>query len=490
MSTDKTTQTPNPNPNHQYTRTLFCLTCHRSLLMQGLGWLGALGLLSGSMVWTPNQGAAYEQDSIDPVAYDAVPEAEWTEPAYEPSYEPQWTPEPAAYEPSYEPQWTPEPEPAAYEPSYEPQWTPEPAAYEPEWTPEPAAYEPEWTPEPAAYEPEPIDDSSVPVVVETREEAPLSYSAADLMPENTTTAQDNTAQESAYIDTSDDFDTGATGATAVYEEPTEVVVYEPSAPAAPAPEPVNQTAAAPAPSAPSEPIPAWSPDTYQPAPSGGNTHQEYAPAPAPAPVVGGTTASGRSYFNTQKPTGLPGNGNVSLLYPLAIPAQITSHFGWRLHPIHGDWRLHSGTDMAAATGTHVLAALAGRVAIANFLGGYGLTVVLEHSNGSQETLYAHLSEVFVEPGEEVEQGTVIGSVGSTGHSTGPHLHFELRENTEDGWVAVDAGAQLEYALARLIQSWETASATPYTGGNAKELEVLPAPDLAVEELPYVKIRPM
>jgi len=476
MSTDKTTPTPNPSPDRQYTRTLFCLTCHRSLLMQGLGWLGALGLLSASMVWTPNRGAAYEQDSIDPVAYDAVPETEWTEPAYEPAYEP-------VYEPAYEPQWTPEPA------AYEPQWTPEPepAAYEPEWTPEPAAYEPEWTPEPTAYEPETFDDASVPVVIETHQEAPISYSASDLMPENTTTAQENAAHESAYIDTSNDFDTGA---TAAYEEPTEVVVYENPAPTASAPEYRDYTAAAPAPSAPSEPIPAWSPENYQPAPSYGTGNEEYAPAPAPAPVVGGTTASGRSYFNTQKPMGLPGNGNVSLLYPLAIPAQVSSHFGWRLHPIYGDWRFHSGTDIAAATGTHVLAALAGRVAIANFLGGYGLTVVLEHSNGTQETLYAHLSEVFVEPGEEVEQGTVIGSVGSTGNSTGPHLHFELREQTEEGWVAVDAGAQLEYALARFIQSWETASATPYTGGNAKELQQLPAPELAVEELPYVNIRPM
>ena len=454
MSTDKTT----PTPDRQYTRTFFCLTCHRSLLMQGLGWLGALGLLSGSMIWTPNQSAAYEQDSIDPVAYDAVPEAEWTEPAYEPSYEPEWTPEPAAYEP---------------------EWTPEPAAYEPEWTPEPAAYEPEWTPEPAAYEPEPIDDASVPVVVETREEAPISYSASDLMPENTT------AQESAYIDTSDDFNTGATATNGEY---TEKVASERSTSAS-ASEPVNQTAAATS-SPSSEPIPSWSPDHYQPAPSSGSSNEGYASAPPPAPVVGGTTASGRSYFNARQPMGRPGNGNVSLLYPLAIPAQITSHFGWRLHPISGDWRLHSGTDIGAATGTHVLAALAGRVAIANFLGGYGLTVVLEHSNGTQETLYAHLSEVFVEPGQEVTQGTVIGSVGSTGNSTGPHLHFELRQQTEEGWVAVDAGAQLEYALARFVQSWETASATPYTGGNAKELQLLPVPELATQELPYVNIRPM
>jgi murein DD-endopeptidase MepM/ murein hydrolase activator NlpD len=107
-------------------------------------------------------------------------------------------------------------------------------------------------------------------------------------------------------------------------------------------------------------------------------------------------------------------------------------------------------------GTPVLAAFAGQVAIADFLGGYGLTVSLEHNKGTQQTLYAHLSEIFVKPGEWVKQGETIGRVGSTGNSTGPHLHFEFRQLTPEGWVAMDAGQQLEYALAQLLKAMQVA----------------------------------
>lgn len=164
-----------------------------------------------------------------------------------------------------------------------------------------------------------------------------------------------------------------------------------------------------------------------------------------------------SYHRTYRPPARPGNGNLRLLFPLSIPAPITSLFGWRMHPITGDSRFHSGVDLGAPLGTPVLAALAGRVAIADFLGGYGLTITLEHANGQQETLYAHLSEIFVKPGETVKQGEVIGRVGSTGLSTGPHLHFEFRQLTEAGWVALDPGEQLEYGLAQLIQSMQVAA---------------------------------
>lgn len=171
----------------------------------------------------------------------------------------------------------------------------------------------------------------------------------------------------------------------------------------------------------------------------------------------GTTPSVRDYYRrTLRPPGRLGNGNIRLIFPLSIPAAISSAFGWRVHPISGDSRLHSGTDLAAPMGTPVLAAYAGRVAIADLLGGYGLTVALDHNKATQQTLYAHLSEIFVKPGEWVEQGMVIGRVGSTGLSTGPHLHFEFRQLTPDGWVAMDAGAQLEYALAELVKSLRTA----------------------------------
>ncbi|MER3432773.1 MAG: metalloendopeptidase [Leptolyngbya sp. ERB_1_1] len=164
----------------------------------------------------------------------------------------------------------------------------------------------------------------------------------------------------------------------------------------------------------------------------------------------------QDYFNrTVRPLGLPGNGDVRLLFPLSIPAAISSAFGWRVHPITGDQRLHTGTDLGAAMGTPVLAALTGRVIMADFFGGYGLAIALEHTNGSQQTLYAHLSEIFVKPGDIVKQGTVIGRVGSTGNSTGPHLHFEFRQQTpEGGWVAQDAGLSLEQAVAQLAKSMQ------------------------------------
>ncbi|WP_293152341.1 MULTISPECIES: peptidoglycan DD-metalloendopeptidase family protein [unclassified Microcoleus] len=167
--------------------------------------------------------------------------------------------------------------------------------------------------------------------------------------------------------------------------------------------------------------------------------------------------TGFAYYNlTPRPLGRPGNGNTSLLFPLSIAAEITSPFGWRTHPVMGYGKFHTGTDLGAPMGTPVLAAYAGQVAIADWLGGYGLTVVLSHSKQSQETLYGHLSELFVKPGEFVKQGDTIGRVGSTGMSTGPHLHFEIRQMTAQGWVAIDPGAQLEFAVAKMIGTLETA----------------------------------
>ncbi|MEG5139760.1 MULTISPECIES: peptidoglycan DD-metalloendopeptidase family protein [Microcoleaceae] len=173
--------------------------------------------------------------------------------------------------------------------------------------------------------------------------------------------------------------------------------------------------------------------------------------------VSSSSNTGFAYYNlTPRPLGKPGNGNTSLMFPLSIAAEITSPFGWRTHPVSGYGRFHTGTDLGAEMGTPVLAAYAGQVAIADWLGGYGLTVVLNHKKESQETLYGHLSELFVKPGEFVKQGETIGRVGSTGMSTGPHLHFEIRQMTDQGWVAIDPGAQLEFAVARMIGTLETA----------------------------------
>lgn len=157
---------------------------------------------------------------------------------------------------------------------------------------------------------------------------------------------------------------------------------------------------------------------------------------------------------------------TSLIFPLPIPATLTSAFGWRMHPITGTARMHSGTDIGAPMGTPVLAAYRGEVAAADWSGGYGLMVILRHEGGTQESRYAHLSEIYVRPGDWVEQGVVIGRVGSTGLSTGPHLHFEWRHLTQEGWVAVDAGLHLEYALENLIQSLQMAGTAAQPNGES------------------------
>jgi murein DD-endopeptidase MepM/ murein hydrolase activator NlpD len=175
-------------------------------------------------------------------------------------------------------------------------------------------------------------------------------------------------------------------------------------------------------------------------------------------LSGRSTPLGRDYYNlTSRPPARLGNGNIKLLFPLSIPAAITSAFGWRVHPISGESRFHSGTDLGADQGTPVLAAFAGRVELADFMGGYGLTVVLRHNKETEETLYGHLSELFVKPGETVKQGEVIGRVGSTGFSTGPHLHFEFRQKMgDDSWVTMDPGQAIEYSLAKFINNLQLA----------------------------------
>ncbi|TAD77145.1 MAG: peptidase M23 [Oscillatoriales cyanobacterium] len=114
---------------------------------------------------------------------------------------------------------------------------------------------------------------------------------------------------------------------------------------------------------------------------------------------------------------------------LATPvnAIVTSGFGWRVHPILGYGRQHNGLDFGASYGTTIRAAHAGTVVVAGSFGGYGNSVVLDRGDGLS-TLYGHASEVYVRVGQTVQKGEAIAAVGSTGLSTGPHLHFEVREN--------------------------------------------------------------
>ena len=116
----------------------------------------------------------------------------------------------------------------------------------------------------------------------------------------------------------------------------------------------------------------------------------------------------------------------SLLFLTNYKGRITSGFGPRIHPTLGYRRHHAGIDIAAPPGTPVSSADGGTVKFAGQMGGYGNTVIIDHGQGIT-TLYAHLAMINVQPGQQVERDTKIGTVGSTGVSTGPHLHFEVRE---------------------------------------------------------------
>ncbi len=107
-----------------------------------------------------------------------------------------------------------------------------------------------------------------------------------------------------------------------------------------------------------------------------------------------------------------------------VQGRVSSYFGWRNVSVNGN-RYHGGLDIAAPSGTPVKAARSGVVTRAGWWGTYGNVVVLDHGDGS-ETRYAHLSAVAVRVGQALRQGDVLGAVGTTGASTGPHLHFEVR----------------------------------------------------------------
>lgn len=121
----------------------------------------------------------------------------------------------------------------------------------------------------------------------------------------------------------------------------------------------------------------------------------------------------------------PRQGTGRFIWPVSGP--ITSNYGMRYHPILHQSRLHSGVDIGASGGTPIKAADDGTVIYSGWMGGYGQVVVLDHGGG-YSTLYAHMSSIAVGKGSGVTQGQTIGRVGSTGWSTGPHLHFEVRIN--------------------------------------------------------------
>ena len=110
-----------------------------------------------------------------------------------------------------------------------------------------------------------------------------------------------------------------------------------------------------------------------------------------------------------------------------LKARVSSEFGWRRDPIHGRTAMHRGIDLAAKEGTVIRASLPGRVITSESRGGYGNLVVLDHGRGLT-TLYGHNQLNLVREGDWVEAGSPVGRVGSSGRSTGPHLHFEIRRH--------------------------------------------------------------
>ena len=120
-------------------------------------------------------------------------------------------------------------------------------------------------------------------------------------------------------------------------------------------------------------------------------------------------------------------GESSATMRLPVSGRVTSGFGERFHPILGYARMHKGVDLAASYGSPITAAGPGKVVAAGWAGGYGREVVIAHGDGVQSR-YGHMSRLAAYPGEMVRQGQVIGYVGSSGLSTGPHVHYEVLKN--------------------------------------------------------------
>ncbi len=308
-------------------------------------------------------------------------------------------------------------------------------------------------PEPAPPEAAPVPALQVPAATET---APAPATNAGLAVDSA----------EAFIDKTPDYSLGATQpAPSAYEPPSEIVIIPGTQSATTTGEPAIAA---------ENPVQVGGVNLS----SGGiswNDRAAEAPAEPAAPSYSTASASeavsssvssvnpGLPYLNPKLIQNFArmGNENLRLLFPVAIPSPITSLFGWRIHPLTGSQRMHTGTDIGAPMGAPVLAALAGRVILADVMGGYGMAIAIEHDNGVRQTLYGHLSELFVKPGDQVQQGTMIGRVGSTGASTGPHLHFEFRQMMPDGtWVALDAGRHLEVAMGDLVKSLQIAQQSP------------------------------
>lgn len=138
-----------------------------------------------------------------------------------------------------------------------------------------------------------------------------------------------------------------------------------------------------------------------------------------------TSTSKKPSTSTGSSSSVTGSG--SFKWPVPSCTYITSRYGYRIHPIFQTKKFHSGLDIAASAGSTIVAADSGTVAVATYSSSYGNYVMINHANG-YTTLYAHMSSLAVSSGQTVSKGSTIGYVGSTGWSTGPHCHFEIRYN--------------------------------------------------------------
>ncbi len=179
-----------------------------------------------------------------------------------------------------------------------------------------------------------------------------------------------------------------------------------------------------------------------------------APVRDSASPLGGGDEQFRQLFASWE--SLDSNGTPTVTPSISIPSRMpvedsrmSSDYGMRNHPVIGGRRAHKGVDLASPTGTRAYATADGIVDTAKYFGSYGLYVRLEHG-ARLETRYAHMSRLAVAAGERVNKGDIIGYVGSTGRSTGPHLHYEVRiagEAVNPIPYMVESEAQQAFALA-------------------------------------------
>ena len=138
---------------------------------------------------------------------------------------------------------------------------------------------------------------------------------------------------------------------------------------------------------------------------------------------------------TQPPSTSGGNagegtvtGDLTWLKPTTY-SRVSSPYGWRIHPVYGDWRFHNGVDLSSPSGTPIVATRSGVVTVAQYSSTAGYYVTVNHQDGF-ESKYLHMTHYIVDVGDTVTAGQIIGYVGSTGTSTGPHLHFTITHNGE------------------------------------------------------------